>query len=442
MKVRRFSVAAMCLVLFMCTFVYSAGYDQNGGLSLLKGDLNRDGFLDIADAILFASAWLEQDCSLSNPCEGADTYPECGDGTVDFRDFGGLAGAWGSCTDPCDPCCTPVPLTLYEPPTTALTIPIEIIALFSGEFYQSDVDMRIPGIGKDFVWARTYRSRTGINTSMGNNWSHSYDIYIKACSGNIILYGPTGRRDVYYAQPNGTWAARGFFREISQNPDGSFTMVFRDKGEWKFNSFEDTIAPGKINAILDRNGNTVSFEYDYPARLVTIHTSRDDVTHSRDITIAYNVDGLVESVTDHTGRQVKYEYYSDGDSKGSAGDLKSVTTPAVTGTPTGNDFPGGKKTVYTYTKGFEDKRRNHNLLTITDPNGQTYLRNLYFNIQDPEDRDFDRVKRQIIGEEANDIIDVRYRNCAPRAGNNFAVIVAIVNDRAGNVRHYWFDQHN
>ncbi|NIP53108.1 MAG: hypothetical protein GWN67_13565, partial [Phycisphaerae bacterium] len=178
MKVRRFSLAAVCMVLSVCTQVYSVQIDPYGIIYSLKGDLNRDGVFDISDAILFASAWLEQDCSLSNPCEGADTYPECGDGTVDFRDFGGLAGAWGSCTDPCDPCCTHMPLTLYEPPTTALTIPIEIIALFSGEFYKSDVDMRIPGIAIDFDWVRTYRSRTGINTSMGNNWSHSYDIYI------------------------------------------------------------------------------------------------------------------------------------------------------------------------------------------------------------------------------------------------------------------------
>ncbi|KPL20887.1 MAG: hypothetical protein AMJ75_11005, partial [Phycisphaerae bacterium SM1_79] len=380
MKVRRFSAAAMCLVLSVCALAYSAEYDQNGQLSLLKGDLNRDGYINLIDLYIFCSAWLEQDCGLSNQCAGADIYPECGDGTIDFRDLDSLTGAYGSCTDPCDPCCTNVALTLYEPPSVYGTFPAEILSLFSGEDYKSEVDMRIPGIGKDFVWARTYRSRTGINTSMGNNWSHSYDIYIKACSGNIILHGPTGRRDIYYAQPNGTWAARGFFREIQQNPDGSFTMVFRDKGKWNFNSFDASIAPGKINSIVDRNGNTVSFEFDYPARLVTIHTNRDDLTHSRDITIAYNVDGLVESVTDHTGRQVKYEYYSDGDSGGSAGDLKSVTTPAVTGSVTGNDFPYGKTTVYTYTKGFPDERRNHNLLSITDPNGNTYLRNLYFNI--------------------------------------------------------------
>nr|NIS50897.1 RHS repeat protein [Phycisphaerae bacterium]NIW98093.1 hypothetical protein [Phycisphaerae bacterium] len=272
-------------------------------------------------------------------------------------------------------------------------------------------------------------------------WSHSYDIYIKACSGNIILHGPTGRRDIYYAQSNGTWAARGFFREIQQNPDSSFTMVFRDKGEWKFNSLYSLNAPGKIITMTDRNGNEMSFDYDASGRLVTIHTTLDDTSHSKDITIAYNADGLIESVTDYTGRQVKYEYYGDGDSKGSAGDLKSVTTPAVIGTPTGNDFPAGKKTVYTYTKGFVHERRNHNLLTITDPNGKTYLRNFYFVTDDPNDGNFDRVRRQILGE-PNDIIDIRYRRCPPRPGNNYAVTVAIINDRAGNVRHYWFDQHN
>lgn len=441
MKVRRCSAVVVCLVLSVCTLVYSAKYDQNGMLSLLKGDLNRDGYISLADIGMLASAWLEQDCGLSNQCARADVFFTCGDGSIDSKDFAVIADALGQCVDPCNPDCTHEALTLYEPPRTIGYFDTEMIALFSGEFYKSQTDMRIPGRGIPFSWRRWYRSRTGINTTMGNNWSPSYDIYLEACSGNIILHGPTGRRDFYYAQPKGTWAAPGFFRELIRNFDFSFSLIFPDTSEWRFNSLDDPSAPGKINTIVDRNGNALTFDYDGSGKLVIIHTALDDALHSRDVTIAYNADGFVKSVRDWAGRQVKYEYYSDGEADGSAGDLKSVTTPVVIGTVTGNDFPDGKTTVYTYSTGFDDDRLNHNLLTITDPNGTTYLRNIYFGKEDPKDRDFDRVKRQIRGE-PNDIIDIRYRQIAPRPGNNYAVMMAIVNDRAGNVRHYWFDQYN
>jgi hypothetical protein len=53
-------------------------------------DLNRDGYNDLFDIGLLGLAWLEQDCGLTNSCNGADIYPECGDGTVTFVDFAGF----------------------------------------------------------------------------------------------------------------------------------------------------------------------------------------------------------------------------------------------------------------------------------------------------------------------------------------------------------------
>ena len=40
------------------------------------------------------------------------------------------------------------------------------------------------------------------------------------------------------------------------------------------------------------------------------------------------------------------------------GDLISVTSPAVTGTPTGNDFPNGKTESYAYSSGFGDNHED------------------------------------------------------------------------------------
>ena len=80
-------------------------------------------------------------------------------------------------------------------------------------------------------------------------------------------------------------------------------------------------------------------------------------------TVAYDLAGHLAGVTDFSGRVVRYEY--DGN-----GDLVACISPAVTGTPNGNDFPGGKTNRYTYSTGYPDDRENHLLLTVTDPKGQ------------------------------------------------------------------------
>jgi YD repeat-containing protein len=181
------------------------------------------------------------------------------------------------------------------------------------------VDLRVPGRGFDFVWARKYRSRIGPNTAMGNGWDFSYNIWVEAQGLNLVLHDGNSRHDLYHVQPDGTWARREFFREITPNPDGSYTLKFPDSGIWNFHPLDGSPQAGKIANIVDRNGNTVTFDYDGLGRLVTIHDTLDTPAHNRDFTVAYDADGRIASLTDFTGRQVQYAYYQDGDAGGSAG---------------------------------------------------------------------------------------------------------------------------
>src|SRR5262245_8144778 len=269
--------------------------------------------------------------------------------------------------------------------------------LFTGEFYASTIDLRVKGRGFDFVFARKYRSRVGPNTAQGNGWDFSYDIRLEESGPDLLLRDGHSRADVYRAQPDGSWARSEFFRSIQEEYDGSFTLTFPDTSRWHFFSLAHPTAAGRIDAIIDRNGNTMTFGYDSWGRLAIVYDTLNGVGASRYVLFTHDADGLLSTVTDWTGRPTTYSHYQDGDAGGSAGDLRSVTPPAVTGTPNGNDFPSGKTTTYTYTRGFADERLNHNLLTITDPKGQTFLTNVYSSTTDPEDIEFDRVMRQIHG---------------------------------------------
>ncbi|MEW6744454.1 MAG: RHS repeat-associated core domain-containing protein [Planctomycetota bacterium] len=300
----------------------------------------------------------------------------------------------------------------------------EYLYLHSGEFHCSAVDLEIRGRGIDFVWARKYRSRLGSTTALGHGWDFSYNIWVERSGHHIIVHDGNTRADIYHLQPAGTYVADQFFHEGTFDEAGSFVLTFADKGTWNFNPFDGSPSEGKIQSIVDRNGNTIAFLHDGAGHLTTITD-----TLLRQVHVAYNGDGFIESVTDWTGRSVTYEYYRNGDAGGSLGDLKSVTTPPVTGTPNGNDFPDGKTTTYTYSKDVSTERLNHNLLSITDPKGQAFLRVEY---QGPGDR----VTRLFWGN-PNEVIDL-VRVPQP-FGDCGSVVNAIVNDRVGNVKEYSFD---
>lgn len=299
---------------------------------------------------------------------------------------------------------------------------------FSGEFHHSEIDLVIPGRGLDFIWARKYRSRIGPDTAQSSGWDFSYNIQIEACGPNVILHDGNSRQDLLRRQPDGTYSTDQLFEEGTFS-NGVFILQFADKGTWQFFPLDGSAKQGKISRSTDRNGNFLLFAYDVSGRLVTITD-----TLNRNISVAYNGNGFIQSVTDFGGRQVRYEY--DGE-----GNLAAAISPAVIGTPNGNDFPGGKTNRYTYSQGFADSRLNHNLLTITDAKGQTWLQNIYATTTDPANPDFDHVTSVICGN-SNERSMFSYIPQTPAASNNFAVVKTIMNDRVGNVREYSYDAGN
>jgi YD repeat-containing protein len=315
------------------------------------------------------------------------------------------------------------------------------VHLHSGELHYAATDLAIAGRGFDFVWTRHYRSREWRSTAAGVGWTHGYDRRIQldtANPGHVLVWGGDSRIDSFAPTPLGCYEAPGFFEELCPQPDGSHVLTFPDKTTWTFAPLDGSAAEGRILEVRDRFGNAMGFAYDGLGRLVTITD-----TLGREVTIAYNAQSLVASVTDFTGRSVSYSYYDGVELGGELDDLKSVTSPAVTGTPTGNDFPSGKTEVYTYSQGSPIGELNHNLLTITDGTGHTWLENSYSTTQNPADAAFDRVGQQrILRFEIPDTgVTASYSYIAqvPAPGNGFAVSKTVVNDPLGNVSEYLYD---
>ncbi|UXI70357.1 DUF6531 domain-containing protein [Tahibacter amnicola] len=237
------------------------------------------------------------------------------------------------------------------------------VILSTGELRASVTDLSIKGRGFDFQFTRTYRSKYEYNGPVGHGWNHNHNerLHFPAgADGDVRAARGDGRLDTYRRLPNGSYQTpNSLYTRLNKNADGTFTLRDRYGFATEFD------ANGYMTERRDRNGNRMTYTYDATRRLVTVHD-----TFGRPITIGYYPNGRIHTVTDFSGREVVYQYDSYGD-------LVGVRSPVIVGTSTGNDFPQGKLTSYTYSTRFANGALKHNLLTVTDGNRQTYLENRY-----------------------------------------------------------------
>jgi len=303
---------------------------------------------------------------------------------------------------------------------------------FSGEIQCQAVDLAVEGRGLDFAWGRTYHSRIGRSGLSVNGWTFSYDVRVQSVGGNMLVNDGTGRQDVFRVNGGSVYTCPEFFSESTLS-NNVFRLMFADSGYWEFNPLDGSPSAGSLARIVDRNGNTISLNYTggLLAQIV------DDL--GRTNSIAHDGNGRVSSVTDFSGRTVTYRYYGGKPGEpGSLGDLASVTSPIVTNTPNGNDFPLGKTTTYTYSTGYANDAENHLLLSVINATGQTTHQHVYQHNQ--TDLEFLRCKS--VQRWTNSPTMISYLPQTPTPANQFATLRCIMNDPVGNVTECFYDARN
>jgi RHS repeat-associated protein len=328
------------------------------------------------------------------------------------------------------------------------------VYLHNGEFFLYERDLEIPGRGFNWRFERKYRSGITFNGPLGRNWEFNYNRRLFVEPMRVTRMDGYGRADRYEFLMGRYVAPSGFYTQLAQSPDGTF--IERDRsGNKAFYSAPDARGIARMTELRDRNGNRMRFEYNAQGQLIRVID-----TLGRPIDYSYNPQGRLVDVRDFFGRSIKFEYDQSGA-------LVAVTSPAVTGTPTGNDFPQGKTTRYTYSSGLAQEMLNHNLLTITAPNevasgGEPIVRVEYDT--NPNSPNADRALRQTVGgtnapaEFVNGQVrfrpDIRvpaggtisyeyqFLGMAPPNDFNFPVTQTTVTDRNGNRTEYQFNQLN
>jgi RHS repeat-associated protein len=305
------------------------------------------------------------------------------------------------------------------------------ISMATGELEYTQTDLKIPGRGFDFELKRTYRSRLQFNGRLGYNWVFNYHQLlaipeVSATDQNIIRSMEDGRQFTYISNADGTYVSpNNRFDTLRKNADDSFTIRKPNGFKINFNT------QGQMVSQVDRYGNTMEFLYDTDSRLSTVID-----TLGREIVFNYRIDsGHIDTVTDYSGRSVRYYYDSNRD-------LIAARTPIISSTPNSNDFTNGKHTVYTYSAGFDEvadprlKQANHNLLTVTDPQGNLYIGNTYNN--DPDSYEFDRITTQQYGTDS-ELFQLTYEELNASVVDktpNLPTSRTVMIDRIGNRYEY------
>jgi RHS repeat-associated protein len=330
------------------------------------------------------------------------------------------------------------------------------VYVHNGEFRSRVVDLEIPGRGFNWRFERAYRSGVQFDGPLGrdwdfrdnrrlrvvtpNNWPEMRLTFPNANVGDVVRFDGLNRADLYVAGGLSTdghnlffTSPNGFFTRLIQNLDRSFTE--RDQSGTVFSYVApDDDGRAHITRITDRAGNTMRYLYDSNNQLQHVI---DTLGRSIDYVIS---GGRLVRIQDYLGRTVTFFVNSSGD-------LQTVTSPAVTGTPNHNDFVSGKTESYTYSSGFGVPRLNHQLQTITAPeevaaSGSARVTVTY--VQDSQSPDAGRVRSLVLGGTnasnvpAGGTITYAYQQLTttPPPDYDTPVFQTTVTDRNGNQREY------
>ena len=216
----------------------------------------------------------------------------------------------------------------------------EPINTANGNYYFQHSDFTIPGRGMPLIFQRSYNALDSYSGPLGANWTHSYNILLTASTNGATIKWGDGHSETFKLTGGNYVPPPGVFSTLVQNVDGTFDLTRKDQTQFLFS------AAGVLTSIHDKNGNTMLLAYNGAGNLTQITD-----TVGRALLLSYDGSNRVAQITDALGRSVSYQY-----------DVNNNLVQVV-------DTSGGT-TTFAYDP-------NHRVTSITQPNGQILLQNVY-----------------------------------------------------------------
>jgi RHS repeat-associated protein len=221
-------------------------------------------------------------------------------------------------------------------PETGVALPINVT---NGNVYVDQTDYSVPGLGGGIQISRTWNSLwensspVELSGTFGNSWRSTYDERLVYAQPDPSSSTPSIPQSAQYWQGDGTvWnfqlnqSANVFYTVSSPLTEHAFlapgnllatsptsTITFADGTSKIFNS------SGYLTAIVDRNGNQTTVNYDAANRISNVTSAGGQV-----LTFNYGAARTVQSIQDSVGVVATYTYnpnldltevvYADGSS--------------------------------------------------------------------------------------------------------------------------------
>jgi RHS repeat-associated protein len=231
--------------------------------------------------------------------------------------------------------------TVLGPTVVAQALRGATVNTATGAYLRVERDFAMPSYGIPFDHARYYSSGNAATGMFGAGWSSSYDIrVIAADNGAVRVRAEDGSEAVYTATAGGGYDAPAGVRAKLLKVDGGWQLVPPDRRVLRFD------AAGLLQSIKNARGLGV--------------------------TLGYTSAGLLSTVTDASGRVVRFE---------SRADLRLITKITLPdGRSTQFDYQDGRllkvqdPRSYVTSYGYDAAGR---LAEITDARGHKLIRNTY-----------------------------------------------------------------
>ena len=269
----------------------------------------------------------------------------------------------------------------------------EPVDLATGQFVHSVVDFVVSGAGIDFAFLRTYRSGAFYEGPLGANWDHAHNLWLRTNTDQTVTVTSGMLREMRFFQHTTFlyYVATTEDSIVVATLDDAFEQRWPDGRRARFEQVGDTDATiYRVVSLTDRFGNALQFSYDDQNRLSIVTVNHPE----RLVTFSYDDQSRIENITlfpvtytTETGPALiprTWTYTFDDFS-----DLVAVSGPST------DEFPSGRTTQYGYSSPSTFAERQHDLLTITDPNGSTFLENEFGNA--PGTVAYGKVVRQRVG---------------------------------------------
>ena len=166
--------------------------------------------------------------------------------------------------------------------------PVNVV---QGNFWQSWVDVQLPGRGPHLEIERTYSSsRRNLDGPMGSGWSYTYGMRIASASGVTTITQENGSIVPFVRKNDTAWDAPPRVNAtLVENPGSSTARwVFRRAGVETFTFGSD----GTLRSIADLSGNVTTLQYNTP----TAGTITVTDPSGRTLVITTNASGRVTKV--------------------------------------------------------------------------------------------------------------------------------------------------